>query len=104
MRMSRRAFTFPAKTRSGSIGEERVNTAGERSLDGSGRRRYNWCPTCRELWGAAWMVQVGVQTCPACDGPVFAYVGRSPYDHDARTELTPWPILEGTEGGVHFHG
>jgi hypothetical protein len=31
---------------------------------------YNWCATCCELWVAAWMRIMGVQTCPMCDAPV----------------------------------
>jgi Zn-finger nucleic acid-binding protein len=44
------------------------------------RRRYNWCPACQELWVAARKDGVDVSRCPACDGPVLAYIGRSPYD------------------------
>ena len=47
------------------------------------RRRYNWCPRCRELWVAARMVDMGLTTCPSCEGPVFGYVGRTPYDDHA---------------------
>jgi hypothetical protein len=43
-------------------------------------RRYKWCPSCDELWLAARMAAAGVDRCPACDGPVLPYVGRSPYD------------------------
>ena len=44
--------------------------------DGSDRRRYRWCPACRELWVAA---RVGA-SCPLCSGRTFAYVGRPPYE------------------------
>ena len=47
------------------------------------RRRYNWCPGCRELWVAACMAERGVSTCPSCQSVVLAYVGRSPYDDAA---------------------
>ena len=39
------------------------------------RRRYRWCPSCRELWDAA---RFG-SNCPVCDGHTLAYVGRSPH-------------------------
>jgi hypothetical protein len=81
-----------------------VNTPRGRSWQDPECRRYNWCPTRQELWGAAWMAQAAGQNCPSCDGLVLAYIGRSPYDHDARAELRPWPILERAEGGVHSHG
>jgi len=58
------------------------------------RRRYNWCPRCRELWVAAWMAQMSLSTCPSCEGPVFAYVGRTPYDDlagETRPEKTASP-------------
>jgi hypothetical protein len=42
--------------------------------------RYNWCPSCHELWGAAWMAAARVNRCPACDCRVLTYIGRSPYD------------------------
>jgi hypothetical protein len=42
--------------------------------------RYNWCPSCHELWGAAWMAAARVDRCPICDRHVLAYIGRSPYD------------------------
>jgi uncharacterized paraquat-inducible protein A len=42
--------------------------------------RYNWCPSCDELWLVALMRSAGVAHCPKCDGPVLAYIGRSPYD------------------------
>jgi hypothetical protein len=45
------------------------------------------------LRGAARMAQAGVQHCPSCEGPVLAYIGRSPYDHDARAELRLWPQI-----------
>ncbi len=44
------------------------------------RRRYNWCPSCDELWVVARMAASGVDRCPVCDGPVLPYIGRSPYD------------------------
>jgi hypothetical protein len=50
---------------------------------GQSRRRYNWCPRCRELWVAAWMADMSLRTCPSCEGPVFGYVGRTPYDDHA---------------------
>jgi hypothetical protein len=81
-----------------------MNTPRERSLEGPGCRRYNWCPTCQELWGAAWMAQAGVQKCPSYEDPVLAYIGRSPYDQDARAELRPGPNLEGAERGVPSYG
>jgi hypothetical protein len=76
----------------------------ERSLDDPVCRRYNWCPTRQELWGAAWMAQVGVQDCPSCDGRVLAYIGRSPYDPDARTQSSPRQISQGAQEGVPPHG
>jgi hypothetical protein len=78
-----------------------VNHPRERSSEDPACPRYNWCPTCQELWGAAWMAQAGVPNCPRCEGPVLAYIGRSPYDHDARAELRPWPNPAGAEGGAH---
>ena len=42
--------------------------------------RYSWCPSCDELWLTARMAAAGADRCPACDGPVLPYVGRSPYD------------------------
>ena len=42
--------------------------------------RYNWCPQCDELWIASRMLASGVDCCPACEGPVLPYIGRSPYD------------------------
>ena len=80
-----------------------MNTLRERSREDPGCCRYNCCPTRQELSGAAWMAQAGVQNCPSCEGPVLAYIGRPPYDHNARAELRPWPNPEGTEGGVHSH-
>jgi hypothetical protein len=50
------------------------------------------------------MAQAGVQHCPSCESPVLAYIGRSPYDHDARAELRPWPNHEGAEGGANSDG
>lgn len=57
-----------------------MTTSHNRGRDGTKRRRYNRCPTCKELWGADWMARDGVEHCPSCDGPVYAYIGRSPYD------------------------
>jgi hypothetical protein len=81
-----------------------MNTQREHASEDPGCRRYNWCPTCQELRGAVWMAHAGLQSCPSCEGPVLAYIGRSPYDADARAELRPGPILEGAEGGVNSHG
>ena len=77
-----------------------MNTPRERSWDDPGCRQYNWCPTCQELWGAAWIAQAGVQHCPS----VLAYIGRSAYDHGARADLRPWPNHEGAEGGANSRG
>jgi hypothetical protein len=98
--MSRRALTFAAQSEEQVNRGERVNTPRERSLDDSGPRRGNWCPTCQELWGAAWMAHVGARNCPACDGPVFAYIGRSPYDSDTRAELRCGQGLPGAANGA----
>ncbi len=46
------------------------------------RHRYNWCPSCDELWVVTRMAASGVDRCPICDGPVLAYIGRTPYDLD----------------------
>jgi hypothetical protein len=81
-----------------------VNTLPERSSENPACRRYNWCRTCQELWGAAWMSHAGVQNCPSCEGPAHAYIGRSPYNHDPRAEFRLWRNLERAEGGVHSHG
>ena len=79
-------------------------TLRERSSEDPACRRYNGCPSCQERWGAARMARVGVQNCLSCEGPVHPYIGRSPYDPDARAELRPGPVLEGAEGGVQSHG
>jgi hypothetical protein len=46
----------------------------------SAGHRYDWCPSCDELWVTEWMAAEGVHRCPICRGRVLAYVGRSPYD------------------------
>jgi hypothetical protein len=53
------------------------------------RRRYRWCPACRELWVAARFPL----SCPLCSGHTFAYVGRSPYDAPYRAH--PQAALKG---------
>ena len=65
------------------------------SPDSAGHRsghRYSWCPSCDELWVTESMAAQGVRCCPLCDGPVLAYVGRSPYDMPpGRTDDPPGP-------------
>jgi hypothetical protein len=51
--------------------------------------RYNWCPSCHELWGAAWMAAARVDRCPTCDCRVLTYIGRSPYDQVGPAGDTP---------------
>jgi hypothetical protein len=82
-----------------------VNTPSERSLAASRVSSIQLVSHAPGAVGSAWMAQAAGQNCPSCDGPVLAHIGHSPYDHDARAELRPWPILEGAEGGgVHSHG
>jgi len=59
----------------------------------SAGHRYSWCPSCDELWVTEWMAAQGVHRCPACDGGVLAYVGRSPYDAPrGRADGPPGPV------------
>jgi hypothetical protein len=81
-----------------------VNLPRKRRREDPGCRRYNWCPTCQELWGAAWMAQAAVQNCLSCEAPVLAYIGRSPYDPDARAQSSPRQISQGAQEGVPPHG
>jgi len=57
------------------------------------RRRYRWCPSCRELWAAT---RFGA-TCPLCDGRTLAYVGRSPYDESVTDRRREPALKRGVE-------
>ena len=65
--------------------------------------RSNWCSSCDELWVASRVVASGVDRCPACDGPVLAYMGRLPDDvrrrcaNDAQGHARQFRTTDGLE-------
>jgi hypothetical protein len=69
------------------------------SYDERKRRRYRWCPSCRELWATGRFAA----TCPLCDGRTLAYVGRSPYDEAVTERRRRGPeSVEGLGGRGHL--